>query len=61
MIKAYQNFVSPFLGRHCRFEPSCSEYSLLAIEKHGAAKGLVLSVWRLLRCSPFCKGGTDLP
>ena len=61
IARAYQMFVSPFLGRHCRFIPSCSEYAVLAIKKHGAWKGAWLSVWRVLRCSPLSRGGVDLP
>jgi hypothetical protein len=60
-IKLYQKFISPFLGRHCRFSPSCSEYSFLAIRKYGVFKGIALSFWRVLRCNPFSKGGIDLP
>jgi len=61
IIRAYQTLVSPFLGRHCRFIPSCSEYAVLAIKKHGAWKGAWLSAWRVLRCSPLSRGGVDLP
>jgi len=43
----------------CRFYPSCSEYSALAIEKHGALIGLLLTIYRLLRCQPYCKSGYD--
>ncbi len=43
----------------CRFCPTCSEYAIIAIEKHGAAKGGLLAIWRILRCNPFCKGGYD--
>jgi len=60
-IKVYQKFISPFLSRSCRFYPSCSEYSYKAIEKYGALKGGVLSLWRILRCNPWNKGGIDLP
>jgi len=60
-IQFYQKFISPQLGRHCRFFPSCSEYSLRAIRKYGVIKGGLLSFWRLLRCNPFCKGGVDIP
>jgi len=61
LIKDYQEIISPFLGHHCRFYPSCSQYSRLTIEKHGIAKGLILSFWRLLRCGPWSKGGIDIP
>jgi len=60
-IKIYQKFISPILGKNCRFYPSCSEYSCQAIKKYGATKGLILSFWRVLRCNPWNKGGIDLP
>jgi len=43
----------------CRFEPSCSRYALDALERHGALKGALLAVWRVLRCNPLSKGGYD--
>lgn len=58
-IRLYQRWLSPLLGRHCRFEPSCSQYAAEAIKLHGAIKGVGLAAWRLLRCQPFCKGGYD--
>ena len=61
MIKFYQKFLSPYLGKHCRFYPSCSQYSFLTIKKYGLIKGILLSIWRILRCNPFSKGGVDLP
>jgi len=61
IIKFYQRFISPLLGRNCRFYPSCSEYSLLAIKKYGILKGLIFSFYRLLRCNPWNKGGIDFP
>jgi len=60
-IKVYQKFVSPILGRNCRFYPSCSEYSYQAVKRYGAVKGLILGFWRVLRCNPWNKGGIDLP
>jgi len=60
-IELYQGIMSPFLGRHCRFLPTCSEYAKMAIEKHGVLKGLRLSFLRVVRCSPLSKGGVDLP
>lgn len=59
MIKIYQKGISPYLGRRCRFYPTCSEYSRQAITKYGAVKGTYLSVKRLLKCHPFHKGGYD--
>jgi putative membrane protein insertion efficiency factor len=51
--------ISPLMAGHCRFYPSCSSYAIEALEKHGALKGSYLTVRRLLRCQPFCKGGCD--
>lgn len=59
MIELYRRFVSPFLPPSCRFTPSCSLYTLEAIQNHGPIKGIALGVWRILRCNPFCKGGHD--
>jgi len=61
IIKFYQKFISPLIGRNCRFYPSCSEYSILAIEKYGLFKGIFLSFLRLLKCNPYHKGGIDIP
>lgn len=60
LIRCYQVFISPLLGRHCRFYPSCSSYSYEAIKKHGLLKGVFLGGKRLLRCHPFHPGGVDL-
>ncbi|MBI9076367.1 MAG: membrane protein insertion efficiency factor YidD [Desulfatibacillum sp.] len=58
-IRIYQRFVSPLLGPHCRFYPSCSQYAVEAIETHGPAKGLWLAIRRILRCHPLSSGGYD--
>ncbi|MBR1758979.1 MAG: membrane protein insertion efficiency factor YidD [Lachnospiraceae bacterium] len=59
-IKFYRKYLSPLKGRStCRFCPTCSEYAIIAIEKHGPVKGSGLAIWRILRCNPFCKGGYD--
>ena len=59
-IKFYQKFISPMLGSNkCRFTPSCSQYAIEAISKHGFFKGILLGLWRILRCNPFSKGGLD--
>lgn len=60
-IRFYQKAISPFLGRHCRFYPSCSEYYCSTIEKHGVAKGTWKGFKRILRCHPWNPGGVDLP
>jgi uncharacterized protein len=55
----YKRFVSPWLPRACRFEPTCSVYARQAIERYGIGKGSALAVKRLLRCHPFHRGGLD--
>lgn len=60
MIRVYQIFLSPFLGKNCRFYPTCSAYSIEAIEKKGVLKGSLMALWRILRCNPwFGQGGYD--
>ena len=59
LIRGYQVAISPWLGRNCRFYPTCSQYTLEAIERHGALKGLWLGLRRVLRCHPFHPGGHD--
>lgn len=58
-VKAYRLLLSPSLGSDCRFEPSCSAYSLEALRQHGAARGSYLTLKRLVRCHPWCEGGLD--
>ena len=58
-IRLYQRFVSPALPRRCKYEPTCSAYAAEAIRTHGIWRGMVLAVWRLLRCNPFSHGGHD--
>ena len=59
LIRIYQRLFSPFLGRRCRYFPTCSEYTFEAIQKHGLFKGSFLGAKRLLRCHPFHEGGVD--
>lgn len=59
VVDAYRVTLSPLLGGHCRFEPSCSRYAEEAILRHGAAAGLRLALSRLFRCHPFRSGGYD--
>ena len=59
LIRGYQRFISPLKPSCCRFTPTCSAYAIEAFEKRGFFVGLFLSVWRILRCNPFCKGGYD--
>ncbi|RMD47667.1 MAG: membrane protein insertion efficiency factor YidD [Aquificota bacterium] len=61
LIKLYQKFISPAFPSSCRYYPSCSNYSIEAIEKYGILKGSLKSIWRILRCNPFSKGGIDKP
>lgn len=61
LIKIYKELISPILPFSCKFYPSCSEYSIISIEKYGVIKGLILSLWRILRCNPFSKGGVNFP
>ncbi|PIV45351.1 MAG: membrane protein insertion efficiency factor YidD [Candidatus Nealsonbacteria bacterium CG02_land_8_20_14_3_00_37_10] len=61
IIKFYQMFISPGMGYHCRFYPSCSEYTAETIKKHGTLEGIKRGLWRIIRCHPFNKGGIDLP
>ena len=59
LVRGYRLLLSPWLGSSCRFEPTCSVYSLQALEQHGAAAGSYLTVRRLARCHPWCEGGLD--
>ena len=58
-IRVYRATLSGWLGGQCRFYPSCSRYAEEAIRTHGAARGAALSVWRVLRCNPFGRGGME--
>ena len=58
-VRGYRLLLSPWLGNACRFEPTCSVYSIEAIEQHGAAVGSYLTLHRLARCQPLCAGGHD--
>ena len=59
IVKAYQLVLSPFFGQQCRFYPTCSQYAVEAIQKHGALLGSYYTVRRLSRCHPWCDGGHD--
>lgn len=59
LIGLYRRVVSPALSPRCRFEPSCSVYAEEAVRVHGAFRGGLLALWRLLRCQPFARGGID--
>ena len=59
VLRGYKSFVSPFLPPSCRFTPTCSQYAIEAVQKRGVVRGLGLTLWRLLRCHPFARGGYD--
>jgi uncharacterized protein len=59
LIRAYQYLIRPMLGSNCRFAPSCSDYALEAVQKHGALKGGWLALRRISRCHPYHPGGYD--
>ncbi|KUK42657.1 MAG: Putative membrane protein insertion efficiency factor [Thermovirga lienii] len=59
LIKVYQHLISPFLGKNCRFYPTCSQYTLGCIEVHGLIKGTLLGILRIAKCAPWHPGGYD--
>ncbi len=59
LIRIYKKYVSPYKGTKCPYFPSCSDYGIEAVDRHGVFKGLLLIFWRVLRCNPFSKGGVD--
>lgn len=59
LIKGYKKGISPLLGNHCRFYPTCSVYMSEAIQRYGPLKGLFLGIKRLFKCHPFHPGGYD--
>ncbi len=59
LIRLYQKYISPLKPPCCRFTPTCSAYAIEAYEKRGFFVGTILTVWRILRCNPFSKGGYD--
>jgi putative membrane protein insertion efficiency factor len=58
-IEAYRRLISPLLPPRCKYEPSCSAYAAQAVREFGILRGLVLAVWRVLRCNPWSHGGFD--
>jgi uncharacterized protein len=58
-ISLYRRLLSPLLGRHCRYEPTCSQYALDALIEYGAARGVVMALGRIGRCHPWAPGGLD--
>ena len=59
LLAAYKKIISPMLPPSCRFHPSCSEYAMESVSRHGFPAGVLLSLYRLLRCQPFSRGGYD--
>jgi len=59
IINVYRFTFGQLFARTCRFAPSCSRYAIEAIHMHGAFRGSLLTIWRILRCNPFCAGGWD--
>lgn len=59
LVRIYRLLLSPWLGNSCRFTPTCSAYSIEALERHGAIVGTTLTTYRLLRCHPWCTPGDD--
>jgi len=60
LMRLYRSVFSALLGYgKCRFTPTCSQYGIEAVEIHGSFKGLALTIWRILRCQPLCRGGFD--
>jgi putative membrane protein insertion efficiency factor len=60
-VHFYRAVIGPLLPKVCRYYPSCSEYFLLAVQKHGPVRGACKGVWRVCRCNPFTRGGFDPP
>jgi len=58
-IRGYQRMISRYMPPICRFSPSCSQYGLRSLQQHGLVRGGILTVWRVLRCNPFHRGGHD--
>lgn len=58
-VTLYQGTLSPYIGRQCRYQPTCSAYCIEAVRKYGAIKGGAMGLWRICRCHPFAKGGYD--
>jgi putative membrane protein insertion efficiency factor len=59
LVRVYQLVVSPFLGQNCRFHPTCSSYTITALQRYGCVKGLWLSARRIVKCHPLHPGGVD--
>ena len=60
-LRFYQRLLSPAFPARCKYHPTCSQYAVDAIRKHGVARGSAKAAWRLLRCNPWSRGGVDYP
>lgn len=60
-VRLYQILLGPIFGGRCRFHPSCSQYMILALQKHGVWRGIPRGIWRICRCHPWNPGGEDWP
>ncbi|ATP37792.1 MULTISPECIES: membrane protein insertion efficiency factor YidD [Ligilactobacillus] len=60
LIRCYQKYISPMFPPTCRYYPTCSNYAIDAIKKHGVVKGIIMGIFRILRCNPFVEGGVDV-
>ena len=58
-LHLYRRVISPALGPHCRYHPTCSEYALQAVREYGVIRGGLLAAWRVVRCNPWSRGGVD--
>lgn len=61
LLVFYKKVISPYINSNCKFFPTCSEYTIISIEKYGAVKGIAKGFYRILRCNIFSKGGIDFP
>jgi uncharacterized protein len=61
LVRFYQRGISPLIGPRCRYNPTCSQYMILAIQKYGVVRGVWRGSWRIIRCNPFSLGGHDEP
>jgi len=59
LVRLYQITLSPLVGGHCRYRPTCSEYFIEAVHKRGALRGALMGLWRIARCNPLSRGGYD--
>lgn len=59
LLRGYKRLISPLMPAACRYVPTCSEYALEAVERFGMVRGGLMSLWRVLRCNPFVRGGVD--